>query len=141
MDNLGLNYYSFETDLAVTYFNQDNGRDLSILLGYIYNTENEDTDYHSGQEIHLDYMLNQWVSESVAIGIHGFFYRQITGDSGSGAILGDFKGRLSGIGPALFWQKKMMGLDIMTGFRWLHEFSGKNRFEGDHFCFTVSTFF
>ncbi len=29
----------------------------------------------------------------------GYFYQQITGDSGSGATLGDFESRVVGIGP------------------------------------------
>jgi arylsulfatase len=29
-----------------------------------YNTENSDTDYQTGQEIHLDYMINQFLSET-----------------------------------------------------------------------------
>jgi len=33
------------------------------------------------------------------VGLVGYFYQQITGDSGSGAMLGDFKSRVVGIGP------------------------------------------
>lgn len=29
----------------------------------------------------------------------GYVYRQLTGDSGSGAVLGDFMSRVNGIGP------------------------------------------
>ena len=29
----------------------------------------------------------------------GYYYQQLTGDSGSGAILGDFKSRVVGFGP------------------------------------------
>jgi hypothetical protein len=31
----------------------------------------------------------------------GYFFQQLTGDSGSGAKLGDFKGRVAGIGPQI----------------------------------------
>ena len=34
------------------------------------------------------------------VGIAGYIYHQITGDSGSGATLGDFKSKIMGIGPA-----------------------------------------
>ena len=33
------------------------------------------------------------------MGLVGYFYQQVTGDSGSGATLGEFKSRVVGIGP------------------------------------------
>lgn len=86
--NRGLNYWSFDTNFAFTYLNMETGRDLSFNIGYIYNTENNDTDYQTGQELHLDVVLNQFLSETFAFGIHGFYLTQITGDSGSGAAAG-----------------------------------------------------
>jgi len=62
------------------------------------NTENPDTDYRTGTEFHLDFMLNQFLAESFGIGFHGYYYDQLTGDSGSGAILGDFKA--DSVGPS-----------------------------------------
>ena len=96
--NTGLNYWTFETDFAMTYLNNETGQDYSVVLGYSYNTENDDTDYQSGDEVHIDYVFNQFLSESLAIGLHGFFYKQASGD---GAILGDFKAKASGIGQLL----------------------------------------
>jgi hypothetical protein len=37
----------------------------------------------------------------LGIGVNGFFYQQVTGDSGSGARLGEFEGRTAGVGPIL----------------------------------------
>jgi hypothetical protein len=54
---------------------------------HIYNTENDETDYQTGQEIHVDLALNQFLSESFAIGLLDFYLKQITGDSGRGATL------------------------------------------------------
>ena len=99
--NTGLGYWTFETDFAMTYLNQETGQDYSIVLGYGYNAENDDTDYQSGDEVHIDYVFNQFLSESLAVGLHGFFYKQVSGDSGDGALLGDFKAEASGIGPAI----------------------------------------
>ena len=48
--NNGLNYWSFDTNFALTYLNPETGRDLSFNLGYIYNTENSDTGYQTGQK-------------------------------------------------------------------------------------------
>ena len=131
--NNGLNYWSFDTNFALTYLNPETGRDLSFNLGYIYNTENSDTDYQTGQELHLDFVFNQFLSETFAIGLHGFYLKQITGDSGSGALLGDFKADAAGIGPALLWSTKIGDQDVSFIAKWLHEFDAENRLEGDHF--------
>ena len=128
----GLNYWSFDTVFATTFLHPEKGYEISAAVGHIYNTENNDTDYQTGQEFHMDYMLNQFFSETFALGLHGFYYKQITGDSGSGAILGDFKGEASGIGPALMWIPKIKGKELVTSLKWIHEFDTENRLEGDH---------
>ena len=130
--NAGLNYWSFETNLAATYLHPEKGYEISAVLGYIYNTENDDTDYQTGREFHVEYMLNQFLSETFALGLHGFYYKQITGDSGSGAILGDFKGEAAGIGPALMWTPKIKDKDVVISAKWLSEFDTERRLEGDH---------
>ncbi len=130
--NNSLNYWSFDTNFAITYLNPETGHDLSFNLGHIYNTENEDTNYKTGQEIHLDVALNQFFSDSFAIGIHGFYLNQITGDSGSGALLGDFKAEAAGVGPALLWNTKVANQYVSFIAKWLHEVKAENRLEGDH---------
>jgi hypothetical protein len=130
--NTGLNYWSFDTNLALTYLNPDNGWEFSANLGYIYNTENSDTDYKSGQEIHLDYAINRYLSETLAVGLQGFYLRQISGDSGDGAVLGSFKAEAAGIGPALFWATQIDDTEVSFIVKWLHEFEAERRMEGDH---------
>ncbi len=66
-------------------------------------TENNDTDYQSGTEFHLDFTANQFLSETFALGVRGYYYNQFTGDSGSGARLGDFQGESFGLGPGFIW--------------------------------------
>ena len=130
--NTSLNYWTFDSNVAVTYLNLETGQDYSINIGHTYNTENSDTDYQTGQELHIDYMINQFLSETWAIGLQGFYLKQLTGDSGDGALLGDFKGEAAGIGPALLWITKIAGKDISFIAKWLHEFHAENRIEGDH---------
>jgi hypothetical protein len=130
--NAGLNYWSFDTVLAATYLNPERGHEISVSLGHIYNTENDDTEYRTGQEFHVDYMLNQFFSETFALGLQGFYYKQITGDSGNGTLLGDFKGEAAGIGPALMWATKIKDLGLVVSAKWLYEFHAENRLEGNH---------
>ncbi len=136
--NPGLNYWSFDTNFALTYLNEETGRDLSFNIGHIYNTENDDTDYQTGQELHLDWALNQFLSETFALGLQGFYLKQITGDSGSGALLGDFKAEAAGIGPALMWSTDVGSQNVVFIAKWFHEFHAENRLEGDHFMLSFA---
>ena len=130
--NTGLNYWTFEVDVAATYLNEDTGQDYSILVGYGYNTENEDTDYQSGDEVHLDFVLNQFITESFAIGINGYFYKQIGADSSDGDLLGSFKGEGAGIGPAIYYIKEISGKDVYFIAKWVHDYHAENRVKGDY---------
>jgi hypothetical protein len=139
--NASLNYWSFDTNVAATYLNEETGQDYSINIGYIYNTENSDTDYQTGQELHIDYMINQFLSEAFAIGIEGYYLKQLTGDSGNGAILGDFKAEAAGIGPAVLWNTKIGGQNVSFIAKWLHDYHAENRLKGDHVFFSFATGF
>jgi hypothetical protein len=130
--NVGLNYWSFDSNYAMTYLNQENGRDISLNLGYMYNTENEDTEYQSGQNIHLDVELNQFLSETTAVGLNGFHLHQISGDSGSGALLGDYKSEATGLGLNLMRSTWVGAQDVTFIAKWIHELDAENRIEGDH---------
>jgi len=130
--NTGLNYWTFEVDVAATYLNEETGQDYSILVGYGYNTENEDTDYQSGDEVHLDFVLNQFITESFAIGINGYFYKQIGADSSDGDLLGSFKGEGAGIGPAIYYIKEISGKDVYFIAKWVHDYHAENRVKGDY---------
>lgn len=129
--NTGLNYWSFEPVLAGTYLHPTLGYEVSAVLGYIFNAKNPATDYKTGQEFHADYMLNKFFSDTFALGLHGFFYQQTTGDSGSGALLGAFEGESAGIGPALMWIPKIKGGNLTISTKWLHEYYAKRRLKGD----------
>ena len=60
----------------------------------------------------------------------------MTGDSGSGAILGDFKSDSFGIGPGFVWIPKTGGGQFTVLGKWLHDFSADNRFESDYVTLT-----
>ena len=136
--NVGRNYWSFDTVFAVTNLNMTTGRDFSLVAGYMINTENDATDYKTGHELHVDVMLNQFFSEEFALGLHGYYYRQVTGDSGSGAILGDFKGESYAIGPSFLWMPKSGGGKFSVTGTWLHDLHATDRLEGDYAVVTLA---
>jgi len=135
--NIGRNYWSFDTVFAVTNLNVAAGRDFSLVAGYMMNTENHATDYRTGNEFHVDVMFNQFLSETFALGLHGYIYQQVTGDSGSGAILGDFKGESFGIGPSFLWMPKWGGGKFSLTGNWLHDLHATDRVKGDYAVVTI----
>ena len=99
--NIGTNHWSLDGGGGYTYLNMETGREFSAVAGLTYNFENSDTSYQNGIDSHLDWAASQFVSEQMHIGLAGYFFYQLTGDSGSGAVLGDFKSQVIGVGPQL----------------------------------------
>jgi hypothetical protein len=128
--NIGRNYFSFDTVMAITWFNQSSGTEISATPGIMINTENTATNYRTGTEFHMDWMVNQFFSPTFALGVHGYVYQQLSGDSGSGAILGDFRGEAYAVGPALMWVPIIDGKPVKLMAKFMHEFGVQRRFEG-----------
>lgn len=99
--NLGLGHGAIDGGAGYTYFNPATGREFSAVGGLTYNFENTQTDYQNGIDAHLDWAASQFLSKQLFLGIAGYFYQQITGDSGSGARLGPFESSTIGIGPQM----------------------------------------
>jgi len=136
--NTGKNYTTTEPELGLQYFGQKNGREAVLYTGFDFNTINSATQYQSGTQFHLDGTLAQHLplwKGLAGIGVNPFYYQQITGDSGSGATLGAFKGTTVGIGPVLSYIKpknpKTGHMDFMADLKWLNEFYTKNRLQGN----------
>jgi hypothetical protein len=130
--NLGRNYWSFDTAGAVTWFDPEMGSEISIAPGIMFNT---DTNYKTGTEFHVDATVNQFLSESFAIGLRGYYYDQLTGDSGSGAQLGDYKSESYGAGPGFIWIPSFAQGQLTVYGKWMHDFHAENRFDSDYVVF------
>lgn len=134
--NLGRNYWGFDTVGAITYFNQKSSTEASIAPGILVNTRNSDTNYKTGAEFHLDFTANQFLSETFALGVRGFYYHQVSGDSGSGALLGDFKGEAFGLGPGAVWIPKFADGKLAVVGKWMTNVHTENRFDSDYVTLT-----
>jgi hypothetical protein len=99
--NVGTNHWAIDAGGAYTYFDATKGREFSVVGGLTYNFENPDTDYRNGIDGHVDWAASQFFSERLHAGIAGYFYHQLSGDSGAGATLGPFESRTNGIGPQI----------------------------------------
>jgi hypothetical protein len=63
------------------------------------NFENPSTNYTSGMDWQLDWGASQFLTKQFQIGLVGYFYDQLTPDSGCAPILCPFKSRVIGVGP------------------------------------------
>ena len=129
--NIGRNYFAFDTVLAATLTIPELSAELNVVPGIMVNTKNQSTNYKTGTEFHMDWMANYYPAQTFALGVHGYVYQQLEGDSGSGARLGDFKGEAAAIGPALMWVPIINGKPGKVVVKWLHEFHAKRRVKGD----------
>ena len=128
--NLGIGHGSIDSGGGYTYFNPATGHEFSAVGGFTYNFENPDTDYKNGVDFHADLAASQFLSKQVAIGLVGYAYQQVSGDSGSGARLGDFKSRVFGIGPQLTYIFPLGDAQGVLNLKGYKEFAAENRAEG-----------
>ena len=70
-------------------------------------------------------------SALAGVGVNGFWYQQLNGDSSSGATYGDFQGSTTGLGPVLSYAFKLGKVDMIAEMKWLHELDTIKRLEGD----------
>jgi hypothetical protein len=128
--NLGTNHWSLDAGGGYTYLDTKSGREFSATLGFTYNFENPDTDYKNGVSGHLDWAASQFLSEQLHVGVAGYFYQQLTGDSGAGAVLGDFKSRVYAVGPQIGYFFPVGAQKWYLNLKGYYEFDARNRPEG-----------
>jgi len=136
--NIGNNHWSLDAGGGYTYLNMETGREFSAVAGLTYNFENPDTNYQNGIDSHLDLAASQFVSEQVHIGLVGYFFYQLTGDSGPGAVLGDFQARVIGLGPQLGYFFNMGEKQAYLNVKAFWEVESKYRPDGWNAWLTLS---
>jgi hypothetical protein len=128
--NIGRNYWTIEPVFAVSYL--DHSCELSAKFMYDINDENDDNDYVTGDEFHFDYVAAvRW--ENAAIGLGGFYYEQITDDSGVGAPEDGNRGKQFAWGPQVAYQYGKASLIL----KYQQEAGTENRPEGDRFWLKI----
>jgi len=128
--NIGIGHAAIDAGAGYTYLDPKTGREFSAVAGLTYNWENKDTRYKNGVDSHLDWAASQFLSARWQLGVAGYVYYQLTGDSGAGAKLGPFKSRVGAIGPELGYVFTVGGKTAYANLRGYWEFEAKNRLEG-----------
>lgn len=134
--NLGRNYWSVDTIGSAMWFDPWSGTELSIAAGVMVNTKTPDTDCRTGTEFHTDFAANRFLSDGFALGLRGYYYEQITADSGAGATLGDFKSSSYGLGPGFVWIPQFARGQLSVLGKWMRDLDAENRFESDSVTLT-----
>ena len=128
--NLGLGHWSIDGGGGYTYLEPKSGWEFSAVAGLTYNFKNPDLDYQNGIDGHLDWGISKFVSKQVQIGVVGYAYQQLTGDSGLGATLGDFKSRVFGVGPQIGYIFPIGDMQGYLNLKAYKEFGAEHRADG-----------
>jgi hypothetical protein len=65
------------------------------------NFANTSTNYTNGIDWHLDWGLSQFLTKQWQVGLVGYFYDQLTPDSGCAPVICPFESRVIGVGPQI----------------------------------------
>ena len=87
---------------------------------------------------HWEWAIGGEVAQGLVLGIVGYDYRQLTGDSGSGAHLGPFKGSVDAIGLGFSGTTLVGNTPVIVNMRTYREFNADNRWEGNSTVATVT---
>lgn len=129
--NLGIGHNAIDADGAYTYFNPQTRHEFSATLGFTYNFENVHTDYQNGIDMHLDVGASQFLTKQLQVGLVGYWYNQLSCDTGTGDRVGCFESRVAGIGPQIGYiipiSQEYQGYINLKGYK---EFAGEHRPDG-----------
>ncbi len=137
--NLGLGHIAADGGFGYTYLNAKTGNEFSAVLGFTYNFENHHTDYQNGIDMHLDWGMSKFLTKQLQVGLVGYVYQQLTGDSGAGDRVGSFESRVFGIGPQIGYVLPLgSGHEGYLNLKGYKEFEAEHRAEGWNVWLTFS---
>ena len=128
--NIGIGHGAIDGGVGYTYFDEKLGHEFSAVLGFTGNFENHSTGYTNGIDMHLDWGASQFLTKQVQVGLVGYVYDQLTGDSGCAPVLCPFKSRVIGIGPQIGYIFPVAGMQGYVNLKGYGEFDSANRPDG-----------
>ena len=131
---ISAHYYSFEPLFAFSFLPKS-GWELSAKLMYNLKTTNPVTNYHSGQDFHMDYVAGKHVGNWM-FGASGYALEQTTDDTVNGATVPALpgwwsagrRGQVLAVGPSAGYTNQRHMTFIV---QWQHETLVANRFGGN----------
>jgi hypothetical protein len=135
--SVGKNYWAFIPQFAMTWFDPASGWDVSGSAAVVFPTENNATQYQTGDIFHFDWAVGKHLGDW-EIGIQGNFMQQLSGDSGPGASLGSFEISSIGIGPAVSYSAKAGQMPLVISAKWEPDVAATNTFKGNIFSLSLT---
>jgi hypothetical protein len=136
--NFGIGHGALDFGAGYTYFNPMTGHELSAVSGFTYNLTNPSTNYQNGVDWHLDWGASQFLTKQIQVGAVGYFYEQVSPDSGPGDHLGAFESGVIGVGPQLGFIIPAGSLQAYINLKAYWEFDGHDRPSGWNTWLTLS---
>jgi len=127
----GFNRPSLDIGWAFTWFEKNTKLQFNGAIGFMTSLENEATQYQTGDEFHAEWAVGYKFDNGLILGVAGYDYRQITGDSGSGAHLGSFIGTVDAVGPALSYSTIIGKVPVTVSIRDYEQYNWTNFLHGN----------
>jgi hypothetical protein len=134
---VGVGHWAIDWGMGYTYM-PSSPFEFSITAGMTYNFINPTTQVQSGADAHIDVGASWSFGESFYAGVAGYLFNQLSPDTGGGALPGDFRSRVAGVGPQAGWSFRLGGIATDASIRGYKEFAAQNRPEGWNVYFTLS---
>lgn len=128
---IGLNRQSVDIGWAFTYFDKDSKLQFNGAVGFMASQENFAAQYQTGNEFHAEWAIGYMLDKELEIGVAGYDYRQLTGDSGPGAILGPFESSGDAVGVGLSYSTKFGETPVVMQARDYEQYNTKHFFGGN----------
>jgi hypothetical protein len=136
--NIGIGHGAVDGGGGYTYFNPQTGHEFSAVTGLTYNLINPSTNYQSGVDWHLDWGASQFLTKQILVGAVGYFYEQISPDSGSGDRVGAFESGVIGVGPQVGFIIPVGTVQAYVNLKAYWEFDAHDRPSGWNAWLTLS---
>lgn len=137
--NIAFHRWGADLSLAGTWYEPSVGWDLSGVVGLTFNGNNAKTKYRTGTGLHLETAISRDIGgPGTTLGAIGYYYQQISDDSGDGAVLGGFRGRTAALGLTASHAFKWGSTPIQARLKVLREFNAQNRVQGTAAYLTLS---
>ncbi|HEX7857128.1 MAG TPA: transporter [Sphingobium sp.] len=136
--NLSFHRWAGDLSTAVSWHDEESGWDVSGKIGLTINGKNDFTDYNSGNDLHFEASVEKTLSKQFSLGVQGYHFEQISDDSGSGARLGAYRGRITGLGGTVAYSTILGRSPSTFRLQVFQEFGAENRMEGTAFMLSLS---
>ena len=129
--NTGRNVWAWSPQVGVTYFDPKSGWEVSGAAILVTSYNNPATNYLSGNIVHVDLAAGKMLTPQFRLGVVGYWVQQLNGDSGTGAIFGNRKVRVAGVGPGATFTLAVNSVPVTLVAKYYREFDAQNTTQGD----------